>query len=1379
MADILDPHKALDNNQNIDISKLTFYASLKVTKRNRLSGVNQGSVVVNLLGSNLKTGLFTTDWTNNAENFGIKSINVKLTPSYVPQVDIVYEDVRGQSLFNDNIISPYRVLFDMPPPIFDLTLKGYYGQPVTYRLHLIKGNANLTNNGSYELKQTYVGMTYAPLSDLLIDYCYVAPYLDGNNPNKAGNQVSTTLELKSLSSRLVSIVKTITSKDKILITNNTDLINRLKIRQPSYITYLTNLINNISGQNTGYYKEIKLTNTGNILNISYSNLDKVGDIYNTLKDTIQTESDFIKSVGITDITIPLLPDFKDIKIIKGNNYNSVKNLNLKNIDSKINGAILNLNTVVNNKITFAQAQTKSIVQKFLPGGATLKSVLTIILADAYTFYTKLKKVVDNAQTNRANTNDTSNGDSSKYAFPEYFKTNTKVKSIPENNTWDEVKFVNNYIDTKVRPDVVSIENAIDSLGVQADINTIVRRGYVILRETTDSPSDAYINSFINGEVNNIFSVLENNPTQLGGFISTISKTNFSFTSITSTPFNTEINTNSTFIVGATNGVTYSGSSQFLIYTKDNFSENGGIPVDNSKSISSYGTDNYSVAINSFNDILNSSNTGSFDEKSVLCQYNVPLFKDKENDDYLNKKQTDNTVIFNSDFILNPIIPNANIDSSVSVTKWLDLICRRNVINPFDAPRFRQISAIYEVPFFVLAWWGWSCSPLNPNPPSTPDNNYKTLPDNIKTLLINQFTEYSDMYSRYFKNSDGSVIFNNSDGTFNNNSYYISSFFTQSIEIRYILMGDTTVFDSSKVSKQINFTTLPNPLINDVNFYFTSLRNALIKANISVNDTAKKQQNEVQSKVRTEDIKTQLYYTLKEFVDRWMLGDNGFNIGDLLNPANIDSNFLMVDRGFNNIGDQVILDLTPLYDVQTTADTSLYTLLMNLLSKNNFEFFALPSYVDFKDNGLLWSHANINKIFGPTNIVTNVKQTPKFICMYVGGTSAQLDINSNSDLSHQSDSDSISKIPDLSNINAFAIDFGTQNQSFFTNVELDQAEFKETNESIKMLDNIAKSQTGTDSVTNIKGNNLFNVYEQRSYTCTVHGLGNVMLQPTMYFDLRNIAMFKGAYLIVDVEHHIIPNNFKTTFRGVRIPKYPKPYVTDYSVIANLENGTGVGLTNPQISNTIQNGRGITNAEIVDINAALISNSLGSIQTTGLTNNEKALLDTIAYAEGTLGRGSNNGYDIINGNSTIVGWTPTYKQGFTYSAPASGRYQFLYTTWIPYGKGDGIVQGDPKNKPFNAKNQDLTALNIIKTKRLNQFSFSLNISAITKDNFINYIDALSPEWVSLPFYHSVPLAILKHNPNWNMGGGWESNQPVKHTLDELWIVYSLALKKYTKT
>lgn len=1412
MADILDPHKALDNNQNVDLSKLTFYASLKVTKRNRLNGVNQGSVVINLLGNNPTTGLFTTDWTTNNQNFGIKSIDVKITPSYVPQVEVLYEDVRGQSLFNNNTSSPYKILFDFPPPIFDLTLKGYYGQPITYRLHLIKSTSNLTSNGSFEIRQTFVGMKFAPLSDILLDYCYVAPYLDGNNPNTTGTHITTSLELRSISSQLTSILKTVTAKDKTFIQNNTENIQSLSLRQPSYIIYLTNLINNIAGQNTGQYKEIKLSNiSSNTLNISFSSIAiKNADtnsisIYNTLQNTIQGESDFMKSSGVAGINIPLLPDFKDITQTTGQNYTSIKNLSLTGIDSKINTAIINLNKSVDAKNTNAQATTKSFIQKFLPGGATLKQVLLILLNDAYTFYTKLSKVINSAQTKRQNTNDTSHGDSSKYAFPEYFIINSsgkKVKSIPQDPTWDEVIFVNNYIDTKLRADVLSIENitnnftnsdindykyipinVFDSKIVSATntlttnnnpynnvinsmsgnnslIDTIVRRGYVLMRESTQgTPTDDYINTFVSGEVNNIISVLQNNTTNLGAFITIINQPSFDFTTTANAPFNIQISQGVTAINGATPSITYSGSSQFLIYNKDNFTEIGGIPAQSTNN-STYSNDNFSTAISNLSGIID-----NYGDKPVLCQYNVTLFKDNKCDDYINKKITNPSAVFNSDYIKNVPVPSTSVSPSIPVDAWLISICSSNVLDPFDVDRFKQISAIYEVPFYILAWWGYNCTITNPA-----SKYYLTLPDYIKTTLMAVYTEYVNFYSRYQPN------FNNANGSFNTTNYYNSTFFIQSIDIRYILMGDTITFDSDFASKQINFQTLPNPLINDINFYFKSLRTALLKANSNLSNDAKKQQSEVQSKLRTDDIKTQLYYTIKEFVDRWMLGDVTFNIGDLLNPANIDTNFLMVDRGYNNIGSQVILDLTPLYDTQTTVDTSIYTLLMNLLAKNNFEFFLLPSYIDFKGAGLLWSQSNLTKIFGTTNIINNVSQAPKFICMYVGGTSAQLGINNNPDLSHQDDSDSVGNISDLSNVNAFAVDFGTQNQSFFTNVDLDQAEFKETNESIQIIDNISKSQQGTDSVTTVKGNNLFNVYEQRSYTCAVHGLGNVMIQPTMYFDLRNIAMFKGAYLITDVDHHIVPNNFKTTFRGVRIPKYPKPYVTDYSVIANLNNGTAIGLSSSQVNSTVQNGRGITKNDVVDIKTALISNGLGSIVTPGLTNNEKALLDTLAYAEGTLGRGVNNGYDIINGGSTIAGWTPTTKLGFPQGNPASGRYQFLYSTWTGYGVGDSM-QGETNNKTFGSRNQDFTALNIIKTKRLNVFS--LDIANITKDNFINYIDALSPEWVSLPFYQSIHLNILRVNPNWSVGQGWAANQPVHHTLDELWIVYSLSLKKYTKT
>ena len=53
-----------------------------------------------------------------------------------------------------------------------------------------------------------------------------------------------------------------------------------------------------------------------------------------------------------------------------------------------------------------------------------------------------------------------------------------------------------------------------------------------------------------------------------------------------------------------------------------------------------------------------------------------------------------------------------------------------------------------------------------------------------------------------------------------------------------------------------------------------------------------------------------------------------------------------------------------------------------------------------------------------------------------------------------------------------------------------------------------------------------------------GCANIM--PMMYFQLNNIPMFRGAYMITNVEHHIKAGDFKTVFRGVRINKNQLPY-----------------------------------------------------------------------------------------------------------------------------------------------------------------------------------------------------------------------------------------------
>jgi hypothetical protein len=68
------------------------------------------------------------------------------------------------------------------------------------------------------------------------------------------------------------------------------------------------------------------------------------------------------------------------------------------------------------------------------------------------------------------------------------------------------------------------------------------------------------------------------------------------------------------------------------------------------------------------------------------------------------------------------------------------------------------------------------------------------------------------------------------------------------------------------------------------------------------------------------------------------------------------------------------------------------------------------------------------------------------------------------------------------------------------------------------------------------------------------MGNVMIQPTMYFNLRHVPMFRGPYMVQAVEHVIDPGSFKTFFTGIRMPIYSLPLITKQimSINQNLLN-----------------------------------------------------------------------------------------------------------------------------------------------------------------------------------------------------------------------------------
>ena len=60
-----------------------------------------------------------------------------------------------------------------------------------------------------------------------------------------------------------------------------------------------------------------------------------------------------------------------------------------------------------------------------------------------------------------------------------------------------------------------------------------------------------------------------------------------------------------------------------------------------------------------------------------------------------------------------------------------------------------------------------------------------------------------------------------------------------------------------------------------------------------------------------------------------------------------------------------------------------------------------------------------------------------------------------------------------------------------------------------------------------------------------------LQPLMYFQLDNVPFFRGAYLIMGVEHSITPNNMTTSFTGLRQSVNTIPVVDTATTFLNID------------------------------------------------------------------------------------------------------------------------------------------------------------------------------------------------------------------------------------
>jgi GH24 family phage-related lysozyme (muramidase) len=338
------------------------------------------------------------------------------------------------------------------------------------------------------------------------------------------------------------------------------------------------------------------------------------------------------------------------------------------------------------------------------------------------------------------------------------------------------------------------------------------------------------------------------------------------------------------------------------------------------------------------------------------------------------------------------------------------------------------------------------------------------------------------------------------------------------------------------------------------------------------------------------IRLLIYRTLSSINDKWINGSDDGSVftqcGNNQNskdkelaskyrsntdkPELIDT-FRFVDRAFWDIGDKFYLNINAISDmIRHNYNQSFFDIVNKILTDNNFNFIPLPTFINFNNK------EELETVFTPYSYNDKVDfdgTGPSFVCVFVGQSSTNLDLGTDSvypddglSLSMGESGEGLNLIdekedfskelePGEFNVPVFSINYGQQNQNYFKNVRLDQREFTETMESLQIIEDI--SQNGDKSKPTYAGNNLFNIYQTRSYSAEVEMLGSAMIQPMMYFQLNNIPMFRGAYLIYKVNHNIKPHSMITTIKGNRVKKSKTPLIDKATMYMNLVGGSSAG------------------------------------------------------------------------------------------------------------------------------------------------------------------------------------------------------------------------------
>lgn len=396
-------------------------------------------------------------------------------------------------------------------------------------------------------------------------------------------------------------------------------------------------------------------------------------------------------------------------------------------------------------------------------------------------------------------------------------------------------------------------------------------------------------------------------------------------------------------------------------------------------------------------------------------------------------------------------------------------------------------------------------------------------------------------------------------------------------------GDLVPSDLSHTTSIGGLHCKQSQINNAIDSFLEQLRHiygqALEGSDVDTDFYSKVRDADRQDPFKNDDLRLSTYMTLKSLYDKWMCAPyRGINTWKLHRNSNAPSmgqgnsdfdDFFYIDNYYHDISNDLIVnaskvsewltDCLPVAEIQNTEgvmgyfNKTLYEYLAEIAEDSGGMLIALPQKF-----GLM--NGATEDMFRPIPVCDDWDDdSSSFVFIYSYRPSEKLgDIDTNVDMNGWSpDGDGFDLTNDEINgiiggngyqIPAFGVTYAKQNQSYFKNITLNSEVQGTTEVGLRATFDIASKASQQPRESTLYGQDLYKVYANYAYECTVESLGNMQIFPIMYFQLNNVPLWRGAYMIKKVSHSITAGNITTTFTGIRQNRYSIPFA-DASVTIN--------------------------------------------------------------------------------------------------------------------------------------------------------------------------------------------------------------------------------------